>query len=320
MHNTITDVPGILVGHTQNKEAATGCTAVLCERGAVPGVDVRGGAPGTREIVALDPVNVIPVAHAVYLGGGSAYGLDGAGGVMQYLEERGMGFNVDVGVVPIVPAAVLFDLKISRHDVRPDKEMGYQACKNAVSPNTEQGNVGVGTGCYVGFSAGAEFAMKGGLGTASSIVDDLIVGALVAVNCFGDIFDPHSGKIIAGRLTPDKKQFTNTLQTISRAHREKSPAFVGEGTTIGVIATNAKITKAEATKVAMMAHDGYARIINPIHTMFDGDTIFCLGTGPVETDLTTLGAIAADVMAQAIINGIRAAETAYGLLSAREFA
>jgi len=320
MNDSITDVPGIKVGHVQNREAATGCTVVLLGNGAVTGVDVRGGGPGTREISAMDPVNAAQEAHAVFLGGGSAFGLDGAGGVMQYLEEQGIGFPVDVTVVPIVPSAVLFDLKVGRKDIRPDKSMGYEACRKAVSPNLEQGNVGAGTGSYVGVAAGAECAMKGGLGTASIILNDLVVGALVAVNCFGDIIDPQTGNIIAGALTPDKKGFADTMKLISKAHRESSPVFEGGNTTLGVIATNARLTQAQATKIAMMAHDGFARAINPIHTMYDGDTIFCSGTGELETDVTTLGALAADLMAQAIVKGIRAAETAYGLLSATDFA
>jgi L-aminopeptidase/D-esterase-like protein len=313
MDNSITDVPGILVGHAENREAATGCTVVLCEQGAVTGVDVRGGAPGTREISALDPVNYVREAHAVYLGGGSAFGLDGAAGVMQYLEERGIGLDVGIGKVPIVPGAVLFDLPVVRPDIRPDKAMGYEACANACSPNTRQGNVGAGTGATVGKTAGMQSVMKGGVGTASFRAGGLIVGALVAVNCFGDVIDPDTGKIIAGVLTPDKKDFADSLRIITAVHEEESRVFKGGNTTIGVIATNAKLTKPQATKIAMMGHDGYARTINPIHTMYDGDSIFCMAAGEVETDLTTLGAVAAFVVAKAVVNGVKSAESAYGI-------
>ena len=320
VHDAITDVPGIHVGHAQNRAAATGCTVVLLGNGAVTGADVRGGSPGTREISALDPVNAVKEAHAVYLGGGSAFGLDGACGVMEYLEEMGIGFPVDTAVVPIVPSAVLFDLKVGLQDVRPDKAMGYEACKSAATPNTEQGNVGAGTGCYVGMAAGPDLAMKGGLGTASIRLSDLIVGALAAVNCFGDVVDPETGRVIAGVMTPDKKGFAGTINLLSRAHREGSPVFSGGNTTLGVVATNARLSQAEATKIAMMAHDGFARTINPIHTMYDGDTIFCTDTGEVKTDLTTLGALAAEVMGRAIVKGIKAAESAYGFMSATDFA
>jgi L-aminopeptidase/D-esterase-like protein len=312
MHDSITDVPGIRVGHEQNAEAATGCTAILFEEGAVTGADVRGGGPGTREIDALNPVNFVNEAHGIYLGGGSAFGLEGASGVMQYLEEQGKGLDVGVGVVPIVPGAVLFDLPVARSDVRPDKAMGYRACENAGSPNTEMGNVGAGTGATVGKPAGADYMMKGGMGVASYAVADLIVGALVAVNCFGDIIDPATGTRIAGTLAEDKKSFANSVEVLSRFHQEGSPVF-SSNTTLGVIATSARLTKAQATKVAQMAHDGFARTINPIHTMYDGDTIFCTATGEVDTDLTTVGALAAEVIARAVVRAIKAAKSAYGL-------
>lgn len=275
-----------------------------------------GGAPGTREISCLDPVNFVDKAHAIYLGGGSAYGLDGAAGVMQYLEENRKGLDVGVGIVPIVPGAVLFDLPVASYHIRPDKAMGYQACLNALEDNTAQGNVGAGTGASIGKPAGPEYIMKGGLGTASRKVGNLIVGAIVAVNCFGDIIDPATGRIIAGALAEDKIQFADSVKVISRAPDEA--AKVLSNTTIGVVASNAKITKPQATKVAQMSHDGYARAINPIHTMYDGDSIFCLATGEVEADLTTLGALSAEVMAEAILNGIKAAESAYGLPAYKE--
>ncbi|MCD6396402.1 MAG: P1 family peptidase [Spirochaetaceae bacterium] len=312
MNNSITDVPGIKVGNAQNNDAGTGCTVIICEKGAVAGADVRGGGPGTREIAALDPVNLVSKAQAVYLGGGSAFGLDGAAGVMQYLEENGLGFNIGIGVVPIVPGAVLFDLLVGKHDVRPDKEMGYKACINATDSNTDQGNIGAGTGAAVGRIKGPEYFMKGGLGTASKKVGDLIVGAIVAVNCFGDIIDPKTGKIIAGVLD-DKKDHTASTMEIISSDKTKNHNSFSSNTTIGCIAVNADFSKIESTKVAMMAHDGFARSINPIHTMTDGDTIFCLATGGVKSDATTVGAIAADIMAEAIVNAVKNAETAYGI-------
>ena len=316
-NNSITDVPGIKVGNAEDISAGTGCTVILYPEGAVTGVDVRGGAPGTRDVSSLNPVNLVAKAHAVYLSGGSAYGLDGASGVMQYLEENGCGFDVGVGVVPIVPGAVLFDLPVGRADVRPDREMGYSACHNATENFTLMGNIGAGTGASVGKIAGCDRCMKGGLGTASRKVGDLVVGAIVAVNCYGDIIDPSTGKIVAGVLSSDKKGFEGTMNIISGSSKGSDNAFSGN-TTIGCIATNADFTKPEATKVAMMAHDGFARAINPIHTMFDGDTIFCMATGGVKSDPTTVGAIAAEVMAEAIVNGVKSAESAYGIPGYKE--
>ncbi|MBI9102534.1 MAG: P1 family peptidase [Spirochaetales bacterium] len=321
MKNSITDVPGIRVGHIENLEGATGCTVILCEDGAIAGVDVRGGAPGVREIATLDPVNFVDTVHAIYLGGGSAYGLDGASGVMQYLEEQGKGLDVGVGIVPIVPGAVLFDLPVKRHDIRPDKAMGYAACLDAAGTDYESeirmGNVGAGTGATIGKPAGPAYIMKGGLGTASRKLGDLIIGAIVAVNCFGDIIDPSTGKIIAGALNESKDGFPGSLNVISKTPAEE-PSVLKSNTTIGAIATNGKFTKPQMTKIAQMAHDGFARTINPIHTMYDGDTIFALSTGEVTADVTTLGAVAAEVMAEAVLNGIKAAESAFGIPGYKE--
>lgn len=317
MNNSITDVPGFLVGNAQNKEAGTGCTVILYPEGAVTGVDVRGGAPGTRDVSALDPVNLVSKAHAVYLGGGSAYGLDGASGVMQYLEKKGKGFDVGVGVVPIVPGAVLFDLPVGRADVRPDRKMGYKACHAATDAYRENGNTGAGTGASVGKIQGCNLCMKGGLGTASRQIGNLIVGAIVAVNCYGDIIDPSTGETVAGVLTADKTAFAHTMSIISGSSETSTNAFAGN-TTIGCIAVNARFDKAQATKVAMMAHDGLARTINPIHTMYDGDTIFCMSSGEVECDPTVAGAVAAEVMAEAVLRGIKNAESAYGIPGYRE--
>jgi len=314
--DSITDVPGILVGHETNLEGGTGCTVLICKKGAFAGADVRGGAPGTREIPCLDPVNFVQKAHAIYLSGGSAYGLDGASGVMQYLEEKNIGLDVGVGLVPIVPGAVLFDLPVGSPKIRPDKEMGYRACLNANSGAVPEGSVGAGTGATVGKPLGMDYVMKGGLGSASYKRGDLVVGALVAVNCFGDIREPETGRIIAGMLSKDKKSVYGALRYILESPEEKAKVYTN--TTLGIIATNAKLDKAGAAKVAQMAQDGFARAINPIHTMYDGDTIFCMATGEVEGDLTTLGVIAAEVMARAIIKGIKASTSLFGIPAHRD--
>lgn len=315
----ITDVPGVKVGHSQDLQSGTGCTVVIFEKGAVTGVEVRGGAPGTRETALLNPVNLVEKAHSIYLSGGSAFGLDGATGVMKYLEEREIGFDVGLTKVPIVPAAVLFDLGVADFRVRPDAQMGYNACLNASYREDRQGNIGAGTGATVGKVRGGAYCMKSGIGSASFRRGELVIGAIVAVNCFGDVVDPQSGKIIAGALDDDKKRFVNTISylkevTLSKNGVEQFP----ENTTIGAIATNAKLTKAGATKVAMMAHNGFARAIIPVHTMFDGDTIFCSGTGEVEAEVNVVGILAAELMVQAILNAVKNAESMYGIPAYRD--
>lgn len=313
MIDSITDVPKIMVGHAQNLKAATGCTVILCKDGAIGGVDVRGGAPGTRETDLLDPRNLVEKVHAVYLSGGSAFGLDGAAGVMQFLEERGCGFDVKVTKVPIVCGAVVFDLDIGDFSVRPNAKMGYDACLNAKSLCNKIGNVGAGTGATVGKVLGSNFSMKGGLGTASVKSGDLVVGALVVVNCFGDVVDPRTGNIIAGALNKDKTHFTDTVKTITK-FRDIQESF-GENTTIGVVATNAKLTKSEANKIASMAHNGYARAIRPVHTMYDGDTIFCLSVGSIKEDVTKIGVLGAKAMEKAIVRAVKGADSLYGKIA-----
>jgi len=323
MKNTITDVPGIKVGHAQDLEAGTGCTVILCEEGAVTAVDVRGGAPGTRETDCLHPANLVSQAHAVYLSGGSAFGLDGAAGVMKYLEEKGVGFDIGVAVVPIVPGAVLNDLVVGDPKVRPDREMGYRACLAASADNTRQGNVGAGTGATVGQALGPEFSMKSGLGTASIGRGSLIVGAIAAVNCLGDVIDPATGDIIAGILSEDKSTFADSFKIITE-HPEKKAKGISTNTTIGVIATNAVMDKAGALRVAMAAHDGFARTMNPAHTIVDGDTVFCMstgagaGAGKVESELTAVCALAAEVMAAAVVNAVKKSSSLYGLPAAAD--
>jgi L-aminopeptidase/D-esterase-like protein len=321
-NNTITDVPGIEVGQMQDETALTGCTVVLCRKGAVAGVDVRGGAPGTRETDLLDPVNLVQKVHAVVLAGGSAYGLDSASGVMRYLEENDVGFNTGVAKVPIVPAAILFDLALGSSDVRPDAEMGYRAAASASSGAVSEGNVGAGTGASVGKILGMKTAMKSGLGTASMRVNGLVVGAVVAVNAFGDVVDPHGGQIVAGarstQLGPLKVgqegYFGDTLELMKTFVGRTALGFAARANTvIAVVATNARLTQAETTRVAQMAQDGLARAIRPAHTMLDGDTVFALATGEKKADLSTVGAFAAQVMADAILRGVRNAASAGGL-------
>ena len=314
LKDAIIDVPGIKVGHSQDLKAGTGCTVVICEKGATTGVDVRGGAPGTRETDLLNPVNLVDKAHAIYLSGGSAFGLDGATGVMKYLEEKGIGLDVVLTKVPIVPGAVLFDLGVGDYRIRPDARMGYDACLNASEEEARQGNIGAGTGATVGKIFGGLRCMKSGLGTASFKSQELIIGAIVAVNCLGDVIDPENGEIIAGVLSEDRKDFANTMSFL-RNFPQKTKDNFSKNTTIGVIATNAKLTKAGAAKVAIMAQDGYARAIIPSHTMFDGDTIFCMATGEVEAGVNVVGAIAAEVMARAIVKAVKNAEPSFGLKS-----
>jgi len=322
MHDGITDVKGIKVGHYTDREGITGCTVVLCEGGAVGGVDVRGSAPGTRETDLLRPVKLVQEAHAVLLTGGSAYGLDAAGGVMRWLEERGIGFNVGVGVVPIVPAAVLFDLTIGDPKTRPDAEAGYQACQAATGGPVAEGNIGAGTGATVGKLLGPKFATKSGLGTASlKIGKGFVVGAIVAVNAFGDVVDPESGAILAGTRKPVVGGFVNTARQMQGNLGQTILGFAN--TTLAVVATNGYLTKEGANKVAQMAHDGLARSIRPAHTMFDGDTIFALATGKPPkkgkgTDPSVVGAAAAEVLAQAVVRAVQQAESLGGIPAARD--
>ncbi|HLJ30230.1 MAG TPA: P1 family peptidase [Candidatus Angelobacter sp.] len=319
----LTDVAGIKVGHFTSKQRPTGCTVVLCEAGAVAGVDVRGSAPGTRETDLLNPVNTVEQVQAIVLSGGSAFGLDTATGVMRYLEEHGLGFKVGAaGVVPIVPAAVLFDLTIGDAKIRPNAESGYQACVAAVSGTIAQGNVGAGAGATVGKLFGQGSAMKSGLGAASAKVGDtgIVVAALVAVNALGDVINPKSGRIVAGARTQDGHGLRDSMAEIMRGYQVTSQ--IGANTTIGVVATNAAFGKVQMTKIAQMAHDGLARSINPVHTLFDGDTIFAISTGTLKKTGSHghIGAIAAEVMAQAVVRAVTHAQGIPGLPAYRDMA
>ncbi len=312
----ITELPGIAIGHAQNEAAGTGCTVILCEAGASAGVDVRGGAPGTRETDLLDPVNHVEKIHGVLLGGGSAYGLDAAGGVMAYLEERGVGFDVGVARVPIVAGAVLFDLNCGDPKTRPDKAMGYEACLNTARP-LRQGSVGAGTGATVGKMLGMEKAMKGGFGSACFKLGELLLGAVVAVNCLGDVVDPKSGLIIAGACCPESGKILDCEASLLENYQSGFDPFKGN-TTIGCIISNARLNKAQAEKLAGIAHNGYARSIRPAHTQFDGDTIFALGAGEVEADLNLLGVLAARAMEEAVLNAVREATSLHGFKAWRD--
>jgi L-aminopeptidase/D-esterase-like protein len=318
LNDTITDVPGIEVGHAQDLEAGTGCTVILCRNGATPGVDVSGGAPATRETDCLKPENVVREAHAVVLTGGSAYGLDCAGGVMRYLEEQGVGYDIGPTRVPIVPAASMNDLAFAEFRIRPDAAMGYQACLNASANSTEQGNVGAGTGAAIGRLEGnARGMVKGGLGVASFSIGKLIVGAIVAVNCNGDVVDPETGETLAGTLNPERTKVAGAMKLLTTPNEQYKEGFPSN-TTIGVVATNAILDKAMATRVAMAAQDGYARTIVPVHTLGDGDVVFCLATGALQTDPIRVGAIAARVMARAVVNAVKAAESLHGVPAYRD--
>ncbi len=305
--HAITDVPGIRVGHASDFKALTGCTVILCDDGAVGGVDIRGTAAGTRQIDALTPLHLVDKVHAILLAGGSAFGLDAAGGVMAYLEEKGKGFDVIKTKIPIVPAAIIFDLGLGDHRVRPDHKMGYEACLNS-SRKVREGSVGVGTGATVGKLFGVERAMKGGLGTSSVRGPaGLIVGALVVVNAFGDVLDLAANRILAGaRKSKTSRQMANSSKWMKRGITRKQfgPPEASDSasfnTTLGVIATNASLTKKEAQQVAQIAHSGLAKIISPLHSTFDGDLIFTLSLGKTKADVNTVGLLGEETLIESV--------------------
>jgi len=316
MHSGITDVSGIKVGHYTDKKAVTGCTVILCEQGAVAGVDVSGSSPGTRETDLLRPGNLVEKIQAIVLSGGSAFGLDAATGVMKYLEERGFGYETTAGRVPIVPAAVIFDLNIGDSRIRPGANEGYQACLAATDGKVAEGCVGAGTGATVGKILGLERAVKSGLGTASQrIARDVVVAALVVVNAVGDVIEPGTGKILAGPRKLHGRGFLSTSKLWKGEFKEAVPPF---NTVIGVVATDAKLGKAEANRLAHIAQVGIARTIDPCHTMYDGDALFTLSVGKKETDLSALGAAAAEVVAEAIVRAIQNAKTLAGVPAAED--
>ena len=315
----ITDVEGIRVGHFTYSKRPTGCTVILTEGGAVAGVDVRGSAPGTRETDLLSPINTVQEVHAVLLAGGSAFGLDAATGVMRYLRERNIGFPTRAARVPIVPAAILYDLNIGDASIWPDADAGYRACESARDGPVEEGNVGAGAGATVGKTMGVSRAMKGGLGTSSHrLPNDVVVGAIVAVNCVGNVIDPATGEIVAGARNEDGSGFIDTRQRVGSG--QEGLNAIGENTTIGAVATNAPFTKTEMTKIAQMAQDALARTIYPAHTPGDGDTVFALSTGTseVSANLGAIGALAAEVLADAILRAVKEAESIPGYPAYRD--
>jgi len=322
--NSITGVPGILVGQVQDLQAMTGCTVILCKKGAVGGVDQRGGAPGTRETDLLRPMHLVEKVHAVILTGGSAFGLDAASGVMRWLDEHRIGFQTAETKVPIVSAAVIYDLGLGNPKIRPDAEMGYKACQAAMDKQPKQGNFGAGTGATVGKLFGMRQAMKSGIGTASCDVGNgVTVGAIFIANAFGDVIDPETNSIVAGvrSILHDKKHpfFADTLiQMKSFIGKQVVNIASMQNTVIGVVATNARLSKEEVNKVAQMAQDGIARTIRPAHTMFDGDTIFALSTGQKPGNVNVIGAYAAEMTAKAILSAVRQATSFSRIPSASE--
>lgn len=307
---SITRVAGIEVGHFTDTRRPTGCTVVMAREGAVAGVDVRGAAPGTRETDLLHPSNLVDKVHAIMLAGGSAWGLEAATGAVRWLEERGVGLDVAVGRLPIVPAAVLFDLLVGDMRIRPDAAAGYAACAAASSADPAEGNVGAGAGAVVGKVFGIQHAMKGGVGTASVTVDGVTVGALIACNALGDVIDPDTAQVMAGARTDDGRALRDTRRALL-CGQPPQPLLAGTNTTIGVVATDAILTKAQAHRLAIAAHDGLARSINPVHTMSDGDTLFSLGTGRAGKSLgmMVLATMAAEATARATVRAVQAARS-----------
>lgn len=308
----ITDMTAIKIGQTENVEAGTGCTVFLCPEGMRAGLDVRGGGPASRESQLLNPLMSAEVIHGIVLAGGSAYGLDAAGGVMQYLEEQNIGFDVGVTKVPLVAQADIFDLTVSDTFVRPDKDMGYRTAKQAyTAPNYKDGNYGAGCGATVGKICGMDYCMKSGIGSYAVQIGDLQIGAVVVVNALGDVFDWETGQQIAGLLTEDKSALRSTSNFMKQNIESADNQFTGN-TTVAVVITNAKFDKAKLCKIAGMAHDGYARSIQPVHTSADGDSIYAVSIGTVQANQDVVGLLAAEVVSTAITRAVQNAESAYG--------
>ncbi|ARI77331.1 P1 family peptidase [Halobacillus mangrovi] len=310
----IKEIEGFRIGQASDELAGTGCTVVLCEEGAVAGVDVRGGSPGTRETDLLKSENLIQRIHGCFLAGGSAYGLDVGSGVMKFLEEQEIGFDVSVAKVPIVPGAILFDMMVGDSKRRPGKDMGYKACEDALlNQDFKNGNYGAGTGASIGKALGPQHCMKGGIGSYAVQIGSLKIGAVIAVNSFGDVYDPSVGKLIAG--VHENKTLLNTEKVlINQLHDNETNRFSGN-TTIGTILTNAALDKATANKLASISQDGLARTIRPSHTFVDGDTLFMLSTNEIEVDLNSLASLSVQVVEKAVVNAVKSAKTAYELIS-----
>jgi L-aminopeptidase/D-esterase-like protein len=318
----LTDIPGIQVGHASNFEALTGCTAILCEGGAVAGIDIRGGASGTEEAHVLSPLHVTDRIHAVLFSGGSAFGLEAASGVRRFLERKGIGFPMSSARVPLVACAILYDLGIGKADVRPTREMGEVAAAAASTGAVKEGAVGAGTGASVGKALGIRQGMKSGLGSASTVLEGrysgVRVAALAAVNAYGDVIDPTSGKILAGaRTAADSREFADGSKFMKRGGR---PRGSGENTTLVVVATNAKLTKVGATKLAQFAHQGLIRAISPVNTMMDGDLVVALSLGDEHADVNALGVAAAEIVAESIVRAVKLAPSLGGLPGLKDWA
>ena len=310
----LTDVEGIKVGHAQDNKAATGCTAIICEEGATGGVDVRGSAPGTRETDLFRAENTVDKVHAIVLTGGSAFGLEAGSGTMKYLEEKGIGIDVGVARVPIVASCVIFDLAIGNPNIRPDFSMGYLAAKNASFEENKQGCVGCGSGASVGKILGPENSMKSGLGSASLVVGDLVVSAMICLNSFGDIY--KGDKQIGGVYDYKNKKLLSTIDIMKS--KAGNIEFLNTNTTIGVVATNAILTKAQGNKIASVSHNGLARTIRPVHTLVDGDTIFTMATNKVKADINLISVLAVEAVEKAVINALESAKSYGEILSWRD--
>ena len=315
---SIREIRGLHIGQTEDAAAGTGCTVLICEQGMSAGLDIRGGGPASRDTHLLDPLTAAQTIHAVVLGGGSAFGLGAADGVMAYLEEWNIGFDVGVTKVPLVAQSDIFDLTVGDKSVRPDRAMGYAAAKNAMeAPNYRDGNYGAGCGATVGKLAGMETCMKSGIGSYAVQLGPLQIGAIVVVNALGDVYDWKTGRKVAGLLKPDKRGFRDSVALMEESIAIHENRFA-ENTTIGAIVTNAAFTKTQLCKIAGMAHNGYARSIRPVHTSADGDSIYALSVGDISADIDLVGTLAAQVMSEAILRGVTSAESAYGFLAAKE--
>lgn len=313
---SVTEVGPVQIGQVEEKTAATGCTVVICEDGMRAGLDVRGGGPASRESQLLNPLMAAQTVHAIVLAGGSAYGLGAANGVMTYLEEHGIGYDTGFALVPLVAQADIYDLSVGSPSIRPDAAMGYEAAKLAMeSPNYRDGNYGAGCGASVGKIAGMDTAMKTGMGSYAIQIGDLKIGAIVVVNALGDIYDWKTGKQVAGLLNEDGTALRSTMDYMRNSTQVTENKFTGN-TTLAVVMTNASFDKARLCKIAGMAHDGYARSIRPVHTSADGDSIFAVSVGDVQADRDLVGALAAEVVSEAVLRAVYNAEGAYGLPSA----
>lgn len=314
----ITDIGGFRIGQTEDSKGGTGCTVIICDKGCAAGIDIRGGGPASRECELLRPFSVASAIHALVLGGGSTFGLAASDGVLDYLEEHGIGYDMGVTHVPQVCQSDIFDLTVGDIKCRPNRKMGYEACVNAEKGNYRDGNYGAGCGATVGKWLGMDYCVKTGIGSAAVSVGGLQVGAIVAVNSIGDIYDPDSGKMIAGILSEDKKSFRNTEELMyESAEEELTSGFTGN-TTIGAVLTNADLDKVQLTKVASMAHNGYARCIRPVHTSLDGDSIYALSNGEIKANIDTVGTLAARVMSMAIVKAVKSASSAFGLPASKD--